>query len=158
MLYVGYFRFDFEDPDLGPSEGRFTYAIEAESVDEACQTMAIEIPERYGDLTMNASQVFLDEIIEIARLPEAGLVLRAEHGPSHPEIPLMISLLPNQEGDGCAIFAKGPTPKKTSKRPTRSSRSRSWSLRMPTKVLTKRRSELLHPRKRVPRKRDRSAQ
>jgi hypothetical protein len=110
MLYVGYFRFDFEDPDLGPSEGRFTYAIEAGSVDEACQTMAVEIPQRYGDLTMNASQVFLDEIIEIDRLPESGLVLRAEHGPSHPEIPLTISLLPNQEGDGCAIFRQGPDP------------------------------------------------
>jgi hypothetical protein len=110
MLYVGYFRFDFDDAEAGASEGRFSYLIEAESVDDACQRMAVEIPERYGDLTMNTSQVFLDEIIEIDRLPESGLVLRAEHGPSHPDVPLLITLLPNQEGDGCAIFRQGPDP------------------------------------------------
>ncbi len=72
--------------------------------------MAAEIPQRYGDLTMNASQVFLDEIIEIDRLPESGLVLRAEHGPSQLGLPLTISLLPNQEGDGCSIYRQGPDP------------------------------------------------
>ncbi len=110
MLYIGFFRYEFEDSELGQAEGRFTYAIEAEDVDTACQAMAAKIPEHYGELLRNTAKLFLDDVVEIKALPEGGTILRAEHGPLHIDDPLYMVALPFHDGDGCANYRQGPDP------------------------------------------------
>lgn len=110
MLYIGFFRFEFDDADTGASEGRFSFAVEAGDIDEACQTMANSIMEQHGELLGNAAQLFLDDVVEVKSLPAGGVILRAEHGPLHADDPVYSVALPDYDGEECLNYRQGPDP------------------------------------------------
>ncbi len=108
MLYIGYFRFfEFENPESGPAESRFTFAVEAADVDDACQKMATTLTEQHGELLQNATELYLDDLIEIKSLPDGGVVLRAEQAPYHDDDALVTMTLPNYDGEECLNYRQG---------------------------------------------------
>ena len=110
MIYIAYFRYEFDDPNFGKSEGRFTYAIDAANIEEACRSMEAAISEKHVELMHDTDKLFLDDVIEIASLPEGGTVLRLDYGPQRDELPVFTSLLPNLETEGCSTYRQGPDP------------------------------------------------
>ena len=109
MLYIGYFTFDFDMPKLGKQDAEFTYIVEADSIDAACQTMAEQILEKHRDLLRETEQLMMDDCIEIKEVPAGGVLLKISHAKSA-EWPVMRTILPNYDGHECGNYRQGPDP------------------------------------------------
>jgi hypothetical protein len=109
MLYVGFFRFEFDDPQLGKREAEFTYLVESDSVDDATQRMAKQIMANHQDLLQGTDRVMLDDLVEIVQVPAEGVVLKFSHAASTDGM-VYHSVLPNNESDDCSNYRQGPDP------------------------------------------------
>ncbi len=109
MLYIGYFRFQFSESENGTQDAEFTYLVEADSIDKACQAMADQITMKHRDLLRSTEQLMLDDCIEIKEIPVGGVLLRSTYTKEH-QWPVVTSVLPNNEGDQCADYRQGPDP------------------------------------------------
>lgn len=109
MLYVGFFRFDFNDPQLGEREAEFTYLIEADTLDDATERMAEQIMANHQDLLQGTNRVMLDDLIEIVQVPADGVVLKFSHTARTDGV-VFHNVLPNNDSDDCSNYRQGPDP------------------------------------------------
>ncbi|REK12427.1 MAG: hypothetical protein DWQ37_11870 [Planctomycetota bacterium] len=109
MLYVGFFRFEFEADRGETQEAEFSYLVEADSIDEACQVMGEQITGKYSHLLNATERLMLDDCIEIAEVPRGGVLLRMSQAKQR-ESSVMLSVLPEYDGDKCLAYRQGPDP------------------------------------------------
>ncbi len=83
MLYVGHFSFDSREPAATIKEtegGSFTCLVEAESVESAVQKFSdlVSSLDDSFEAFESVGDVFLDDIIEVKKLPDQGVLTRFE--------------------------------------------------------------------------------
>jgi hypothetical protein len=109
MLYVGFFRFEFDDPQLGRREAEFSYLIAAENVDEATERMAEQIMANHQDILQGTDRLMLDDLVEILQVPDEGLILKVSHA-AVSDGTVFHHVLPNNDSEDCSNYRQGPDP------------------------------------------------
>jgi hypothetical protein len=109
MLFVGFFSFEFEDPELGKRDAEFSYLIEAETLDDATERMAENIMANHQDILQGTDRLMLDDLIEIIEMPADGVLLKFSHAPATGEM-VFHTVLPNNDSDECSNYRQGPNP------------------------------------------------
>src|SRR5215210_588554 len=111
MLYVGHFSFDSREPTAAIAEtegGSFTCLVEAESVESAV--------EKFSDLVISlddsseafesVGDVFLNDIIEVKKLPDQGVLTRFEEHMAD-ELGTISTTLPGVPEEFCVSYSWG---------------------------------------------------
>jgi hypothetical protein len=110
MLYVGHFSFTpLESADREVEEGRFTCLVEAESVEAAAEKFAdliISLDDSF-DAFESVGNVYLDDITEVRKLPEEGVLVRYEEW-SPDGLGTVSTSLPGVPPEYCVSYDWGP--------------------------------------------------
>jgi hypothetical protein len=109
MLFIGHFSFDEIDAEGAARHGYFSSIVDAEGPEAAVAKFEDHIRKMRGSLgeMANVVNVYIEEILRIAKVPETPLIMRIQS--SQGEFPPSVShALPGVESEDVDVFGFTP--------------------------------------------------
>lgn len=107
MLYIAQLSFHERGEEEG--QGNFSCVVDADGVDAAADRVA-DVIERVAETTEvfdGLSEVYLDEVIQIHRVPEGGFLAHWQWAPDGKEETIS-TVIPGVDEKDCEAFTPGP--------------------------------------------------
>ena len=111
MLYLAHFSFETVVPEVGPRHGVFDYLIEGSDINAVLPRLKRRMIKlkKDTDVFHGIDKIELDSVLEISRLPRAGVLAQIEIFDSERPV-VLLGLLPANGAKGCTAFMPGKEP------------------------------------------------